>query len=392
MTDGQNGQADAVVAAPDRRIVEALDAALAAGELGVQVAAYLDGELIVDAAAGLADAVTGQAANTDTLFASFSVTKGVVAIAVHLQAERGLLEYDRPIADYWPAFGARGKQVITVRQLLGHQAGVPWMPDGVTPRRQADWSWMVRAIERMEPATDPGVNCYHALVWGWIAGELVRRTDPHGRAFEVFLREELLIPLGVEDLYLGVPPSEDARVARLEGGGPPDRLPSPGFLRGMPLAVYPRAEVYNDERVRRTVNPGAGAVSTARAMARCYALLAGRGAIGGVRLLSAERVDAFVALRDGGERPDAYLGAPSPMGVAGLWVGGDRAGANPVVGPDPRVLYFPGAGGALAWAELDNGLAVAICHNRMFAAPDPHPFLPIAAAVRAVARDHTRTS
>lgn len=374
----------------DPRITAALGEALAHGELGVQVAAYLDGTLIVDAGAGVADPRTGRTVDERTLFASFSVTKGVVAMAVHLQAERGLLDYAAPIARYWPQFGANGKQRITVRHLLGHQAGLPWLPDGVTPERQADWAWMIEAIECSTPVTAPGMNCYHALIWGWIAGELVRRTDPRRRSFPVFLREELLAPLGVEDLYLGVPPAEDARVAWLEGGGPPACLPSPGFLRGMPPAVYPCADVYNTEIAWRTVNPGAGVVSTARAMARCYALLAGRGAVGGVRLLSTARVESFLALRDGGEQDDAYLGAPSPMGAAGLWVGGDRAGANPVVGPNPRLLYFPGAGGALAWAELDTGLAVAICHNRMLAAPDPHPFTPIAEAVRAVARDYER--
>jgi len=113
-------------------------------EVGLQVAVAVDGQVVFEAAAGLADLETGRPVDPGTLFPVFSATKGIVATAAHIQAERGLLEYDRPIAGYWPAFAAGGKGAATVRHALLHQAGVPQMPPGTTVERMCDWDWMVR--------------------------------------------------------------------------------------------------------------------------------------------------------------------------------------------------------------------------------------------------------
>ncbi len=379
--------------ATDARIEQALGRALELGEVGVQLAAYLRGELIVEACAGLADASTGRPVEPSTLFPVFSVTKALTATALHVQAERGLIDYEAPVATYWPGFAAEGKAQITVRQALSHQASIPWMPKGVSPERQADWDWMIAEIERTAPAFEPGTNCYHAMIWGWIIGELVRRTDPGRRAFAQFVRNELLRPLAIEDLYLGLPPPEDPRVARLVGGEAPDPEPFEAFLRGMPRAVFPSASVYNTEISRRTVNPSAGVVATARAMARLFALLAGRGELDGVRLLSEQRLLKCLELRTHAHTTDRYMGAALPIGIGGYWLGGDDPAAGPVIGPNRSILQHGGAGGSIAWAELDTGLSVAICHNHMRSYPDPdlHPWIPVAHAVRAVAYERLGT-
>ncbi|MFE1396974.1 serine hydrolase domain-containing protein [Nocardiopsis dassonvillei] len=375
----------------DPRVTAALEESLRRGELGIQVAAYLNGELIVDACAGEVEP-GGAPVTTTTLFPVFSVTKAITATALHLQAERGLVDYLAPVARYWPEFGAAGKEEMTVRDLLSHRGGIPWMPEGVTPEKQADWEWMTERIERTEPAFAPGtVNCYHALIWGWAVGELVRRTDGCRRGFDAFVREELLDPLGIDDIHLGLDPRHDGRVAVLVGGAVPQGVPEE-FLKGMPAAVYPGAEVYNTALARRTVNPGAGGIGTASAFARFFALLAGRGELDGIRLLSTERVEELTTPRPHADEPDLYMGKPARLSSYGYWVGSSGEGAYPVLGANPRILHHPGAGGSLAWAELDTGLAVSICHNAMHdAAPDTpdHPFTPVAEAVREIAAERT---
>lgn len=377
-------------AAPDPRIVKALDTARELGEEGVQVAAYLGGDLIVDAWAGAADPATGAPVDGSTLFNVFSVTKAVTATALHRLAGRGLVDYDAPVARHWPEFARNGKEAITVGHVLAHRAGIPWMPEDVTPERQADWRWMIQAIEDTAPSYPPGtVNAYHALVWGWIVGEIVRRADPGHRPIETVIRQDLLEPLGITDLFLGLPESEDGRVARLIGGDPPDNAPDL-YLRGMPRQVFPGSSVYNTSLARRTVNPGAGGIGTARAFARFFAMLAGHGELDGVRLLESEHVRSFTRPRDGAADDDLYLGGVAHVGAYGYWLGGPNPGTNPVIGPNPQIIHHPGAGGSLSWAELDTGLAVSICHNRLHEgpfAPGAHPFVPIADAVRAVAAE-----
>jgi CubicO group peptidase (beta-lactamase class C family) len=370
-------------------ITRALDQALNRGELGIQVAAYLNGEPIVDAAAGLT-APDGPPVSPTTLFNPFSVTKAITATALHIQAARGLVDYAAPVTAYWPEYGAHGKEHTTVRDVLSHRAGVPWMPDGVTPELQADWNWMISRIEDAVPEFRPGsTNAYHALVWGWIVGELVRRTDPRGRDLPAFVRDEILAPLKITDLYFGLPEAEAPRRATLVGGDPPEDA-SEMHLKGMPRAVHPSARIYNQPLALATINPGAGSIGTADAYARFFAMLAGHGELDGTRLLPADLVASFTEPRDDAESPDAYLGGVAHVGSYGYWL----ATAHPLIGPSTSILYHPGAGGSIGWAELDTGLAVAICHNRMHDGPPftpaDHPFAPVIEAVRAHARQVAR--
>src|SRR5438046_9078275 len=131
----------------NERVRQVIDRLIESGdEVGLQVAAYVDGQLVVDAWAGVANEATGRLVDGDTLFTSWSTTKGFVATCLHILADRGHVDYDTPVATYWPEFGVHGKDVVTVREALTHRAGVPQMPEGVTPEMVTDWDAMSAAI------------------------------------------------------------------------------------------------------------------------------------------------------------------------------------------------------------------------------------------------------
>lgn len=374
----------------DPRIRAALDRALELGETGLAVAVYHRGGLVVDAVAGMADGEAGTPADDRTLWPVFSVTKGVTATAVHLQAERGLVDLQAPVAEYWPEFAANGKAGITVEQALSHRAGIPQMPAGVTPEQLADWDWMVEQIAGCTPVFPPGeANAYHVLVWGWLVGEVVRRTDPQHRPFDRFVAEEICAPLGVTDFHLGVPDADLPRVARLTGGNSFDIVDEHDVS---PQAVFPGSTVHNQRTMLQAVDPGAGAVTTAAAVGRIFAMLANGGELDGVRLLSAERVASFTRPRDGAHDPDRILTIPVWFGAAGFWLGGEPNASDPLVGDHRDIVYSPGAGGSVAWADLRTGTAVALCRNAMDASQvyEPErPFAPVVAAVRDVLSEIT---
>ena len=343
----------------------------------VQVCVYLGDEQIVDAAIGAADG--------DTLFPIFSVSKAVTAIALHLQAERGLCDYDAPVARYWPEYAAHGKEGVTVRQVLTHRAGVPQVPADVTPELLTDWDWMVTRLAEAEPLYAPGTaNAYHPLVFGFLLGEVVRRTDPAQRPFATFVQEELCEPLSIDSFWFGVPAEVESRIATLTFADAPPPPPAGSLAsRGVPPQVALGPSVFNRRDVQRGVVPAVGAVANARSVARFFALLAGGGELDGVRLLSEERVRSFLEPRPDFDADDLMYGRRLPVGAGGLWL--EAPGVTPDGGLG-HVLCHPGVGGVIGWADLDAGLAVAILHDRMFGAVQEHPFAAIGDAVRATAQ------
>lgn len=348
----------------DKRMAAAIEESRKRGEEGVAVAVTYKGELILHSYAGLADPENGIPVNDKTLFCPFSVTKGVTALAAHIQVERGLLDVKSPIARYWPEYAVNGKQETTVEDALSHRAGVPQMPKGVNPEKMADWDWMVNEIANFEPLFPPGkANAYHVLVWGWIIGELVSRTDPARRTFKQFVMDEIFVPLGVaDDIFFGVPDSELPRVAVLKGGL---GAPMDDRYHTNPDAVFPAAPVHNLKVVQQSVHPGAGIITTAPAMARIFALLANGGELDGVQLLSKERIATFTEPREGAREKDEVIPIPVWCGKAGYFLGGELGASSPLVPKHPDVLYSPGAGGSYAWADLRDHVSVAICHNSM---------------------------
>jgi CubicO group peptidase (beta-lactamase class C family) len=369
-------------------VQQAVDDAIGRGlEAGLQVAAYLDGELVVDAWGGLADESTGRQVDVDTLFNVFSATKGVASTALHVQAERGLVDYDAPIVRYWPEFAAHDKERATVRDALLHRTGVPQMPADITPELMCDWEHMARAMADAEPRWEPGTRSgYHGYTYGWIVGEIVRRTDPKGRPFNRFVQEELCDPFGIDSLFLGIPDEAEHRIARLTD--PPPLPPEfaammpPLFAEAFPEPVALSASTFERPDVRRSCHPGAGGIMSARSLAKHYALLAQGGTLDGVRLLSPERVDLVRQLYS--DDVDAVIGQPYRRGL-GYWLGGEPlSGTTGPIGKNPRAFGHPGFGGSIGWADPDARLAAAILKNRLSGAAtaEDNPLTAIGDAIR----------
>ena len=350
MTSNEAAQA-AVQRVLDRAVTDG-------GEIGLQAAAFHDGVQVVDAWAGTADQETGRAFDHDTVTTVFSVTKGIASTAVHILADRGSLDYGAPVASYWPAFGANGKERVTVAEALSHRAAVPQMPEAMGPDDVIDWDRALAAFAALtpmwEPSTEPG---YHSLTHGWITGGLIEAID--GRRIDRFLDEEVLTPLGIaDDFFLGLPESADPRVAplvmdeNLEAEPTPD--PESYRYQANPPAWYPLGWSFNLPQVRRAIVPGAGGIGTATALARIYA--ATTGAVDGVRLLSEGTMRAASALQT--DAWDLVLEAADPKG-AGYFLG--QPGS--MMSGRRSAFGHPGYGGAIAFADPDFRFAFALTKN-----------------------------
>jgi CubicO group peptidase (beta-lactamase class C family) len=332
-------------------------------ELGLQVAAYLNGRLVVDTWAGLADRAAGRPIEGDTLFTVFSTGKGVAATCAHLLAERGQLDYDAPVARYWPEFAANGKEAVTVRDALTHRAGIPQMPEGLVPEDLLDWEKMVAAVAQLRPMLPPGTTtAYHALTFGWIVGALVRRID--GRPIGRFVQEEICVPLGMSDLYFGIPEAAAPRVARLERAEPESGVPVPAPDSIAALAA-PRhlVDIIAQPPGWRASIPGGNMVASARAVARMYAGLVGE--VDGVRLLPPERIRVATELQTG--EVDANLGRPINKGL-GYFLGGSQPSA---IGSRLTAFGHPGAGGSIGFGDPEIGLAVGFAKTLLTTHADP---------------------
>ena len=340
-------------------VQQVLDRAVLDGsESAVQVAAYLNGDLIVDAwAAPEALPVDGR-----TLFPFFSTGKGIAATAIHRLVERGVLSWDVPIAHYWPEFAAEGKQGITLRHALTHTAGLPMMPESCEAvRGGADWSAMCAFLAAAAPLHPPGAHRhYHAITYSWLVGETARRAD--GRDFGRIVAEEVCRPLGIDTLFFGLPAATrplcvDAEqalpTAAPEPAAGPPPPPDPVAQRAIPPWVWPLEDWINRDDVRSACIPASNGFGNARAIARHYAALIGRG-VDGVRLLT----DATVAAAT---RWDVKTdGAVPGAGRWGLGYG--------LQGPDdaPGVEFGHGGyGGSTGFADVRHSLAVAVVKSRM---------------------------
>ncbi|HSK91810.1 MAG TPA: serine hydrolase domain-containing protein [Euzebyales bacterium] len=330
-------------------------------ERGIAVAAYHDGEQVVDAVAGVADPATGRPVTSGTPFHNFSIGKGATATVAHILAERGCYTYDTPVVELWPEFGAHGKQGVTVRHVLTHSAGVPGIPLDTTPEQLCDWDHMCAVIADSEPWWAPGSQSgYHAYTFGHLVGEIARRAT--GAPIGEVLRDEVTAPLGVADeLYFGMPVAEHGRLARLEDapgadGGPFDDLPRdlPMFKTG-PMALSPTAALGNRTDILAADIPACGKTS-ARAMARMYAALLGD--VDGVRLIPEARLRAATSLAASGV--DAIMGNPCS------WALGYALGLpDSAPGADRTVFAMGGAGGSFAFGDTATRVSCAVTKNTM---------------------------
>lgn len=340
-----------------------LDASVRDGkEQGLQLVAYVDGQKVVDAWAGVADAASREPVDGETLFPVFSVTKGIAATLAHLLVERGKLDYTTRVAEVWPEFAAGGKHRIQLQHLLDHTAGLPCLPAGITQDDLIDWTRMCDILARARPLTGPGEEqCYHAVSFGWLVGETLRRVD--GRPFARMMEEEICRPLGLTGLYVGIPHDVEARVATLDevfASGAPPPPPDPATPQSIPACMWPLHAWMNRADSRRACLPASNGIMTARSLARHYAALL-PGGIDGVELLPPARVRKAASPRTGSRLPVGT--APSYRGLGYGFAGPlDPAGAK--VAP----FGHGGYGGAMGYADPENRLAVGYTHNRY--APD----------------------
>jgi CubicO group peptidase (beta-lactamase class C family) len=348
-----------------RQVQGTIDRLVESGtDRGVQVAVYRDGRQVVDAVAGIADPASGRPVDAGTVFYNFSIVKGAASTIAHLLAERGLFDYDTPVAELWPEFAAHGKKGVTVRQVLNHTAGVPGIPLDTTIEDLCDWDRMCAAIADAELWWEPGTKVgYHAYTFGYIVGELVRRVT--GKPISQVLLEEVAGPLGVAgELWFGMPAAEQHRLARLEdepgaaeqaaqmmASLPPD-LP---MFRSAPPELFPNAAFGNRPDVLAADIP-AGGKTSARAIARMYAALLGE--VDGVRLLTPERLAEATAVSSSG--PDEVFGQPTAWGL-GYGIGGPTGDAQGA----PTVFGLGGVGGSFACGDTATGVAWAVTKNRV---------------------------
>jgi CubicO group peptidase (beta-lactamase class C family) len=342
----------------------AIDDLVASGaERGLQVALYRDGELVVDAVAGVADPATGRPVTSDTPFFSCSIGKGVAATAVHVLAEQGVVDYDTPIADVWPEFAVHGKSSITLGHALSQSAGVPGLPQEITIDDLPDWEKMCAVVANEEPWWEPGTEIgYHAITYGFLVGEFVRRVT--GKKLSTVVREEVAAPLGIErELMLAVPAAdldrlavnEDAPVEQPQGAGQEWEVPadSPMFRIGPWEATS--APYGNRADVRQADIPAGGTV-TARGVARMYAALLGD--VDGVRLISPERLQRVTAVAASGE--DQVFGFPGAWGL-GYSLGQFLSNAHET----RHIFGVGGVGGSHAYADRRTGTTFALTKNRL---------------------------
>ena len=328
-------------------------------ETGAALAAYRGGRLVVDLWGGFADAARIRPWRRDTLVNVWSATKGATATAIAVLVDRGLIAYEDKVASIWPAYANAGKAATTIAQVMSHQAGLPGFASPTSVEDQLDFAGCVAKLERQTPLWAPGAaTSYHAMTYGWLAGEIIRRASGHspGR----FLAEVVTGPIGA-DIFVGLPENEDARVAEIR---PPRREPD------MPASMSPAAVMAltnpvqsptapNRRDWRAVEIPAANGQASALGLARLYAALVGGGELEGERILSRDGVRRMTtpATEDG--RVDQFLG------FVDAWAMGVALNRPGIYGPNPGAFGHSGWGGSFGCADPDARIAIGYVCNQM---------------------------
>lgn len=336
---------------------------------GAAVAVYHRGELVVDIWTGARDAA-GRPWERDTMATSFSTTKGVVATVVHRLVDRGELSYDDPVIKYWPEFGSAAKDQITIRHLLTHQAAMHAIRPLVhSAETMLDWDAMVSLLADAEPAWEPGTRPgYHALTYGWLVGEVIRRIT--GLTVNEAVQREVVEPLGLDSLFIGLAPGDRDRVADLYFDPKSDQRLLRTFRRlGRfdrykplvdALVVDDFLEITRTHRIHDGEIPAANGVFTARDLARMYAALATPDAFDGPPLVSAATMKQVTTIQT--RSRDAVVLFPMRWRL-GFHLAGTSGGIL------PNGFGHFGFGGSGAWGDPDSGLAVAMVLNQVAGTP-----------------------
>ena len=363
------------------------------GEIGAAVAAYWRGEKVVDLWGGWRTPNGDEPWREDTMVPVMSTTKGLAAMTCAIANARGWLDYDAPVARYWPEFAQNGKAAITVRQLLGHEAGLVLLDEPLSTETLRDLDAVARMLARQKPAWPPGSrHGYHTLTVGLYMQEPIRRVDPARRTLGQFFRDEIATPLGL-DFYIGLPrdiPRE--RVATVKTlsrrrGLMALRYTPPAVTLKMikPRSLLRRSFVGlaadpNDRAYLEVEVPAGNGVGTARAIARAYSAFAE----GGAELGLTPDVLARLTAQPRWTNPkDEVLGIPSHFSL-----GFARPGPEVSFGVSPRAFGSPGAGGSFAFADPDARLGYAYAMNKLdfYIVDDPREKALRDAVYRAVMR------
>jgi CubicO group peptidase (beta-lactamase class C family) len=333
------------------------------GEIGAAVHVTLDGKSVVDLWGGAADTAITRPWTADTLVNVWSTTKGWLALAMHLLADRGLLDFDAPVAHYWPEFAQHGKEAVLVRHILTHTSGLPAPSVKVPDEAVYEWETMVHALEQSELFWEPGKKCgYHAATFGWLNGEVLRRIT--GMSVGRFIRSQISEPLGA-DVFVGLTEQEQARAAETIPFSAVGNflfralIALGGREKKLAFTNPPRsAQAANTRRWREAEIPSSNGHASARGLARLYTPLALGGKMGEVRLLSAASVER--ASQEQVHAKDIVSGTVERRTLGFML-------PSPELG-DPRPLTafgHPGMGGSLGFADPAQRLAFGYVMNKM---------------------------
>lgn len=357
------------VAAGFEPIREAFAANLEQHEVGAAVSVYQHGRKVVDLWGGFFDAARTTPYDDRSLQLVFSTTKGITAMCVAICADRGLIDYDANVAKYWPEFAAAGKEDVTVAQLLSHRAGIPFVDTPPTLDECLAWAPVCEALAKQAPMWEPGTaHGYHALTYGWLAGELVRRVD--GRPIGQFVAEELSGPLGV-DFWIGLPEAQEPRVSPLVAAPPlppeakamADMFMGPETMGGRALSMngafgdFDNANArFNSRAVHAAAIPAANGITNARSLAKLYAACIGD--VDGVarRITPATLDRARTTLTSGSDR---CLIVETTFGLGFMTSGPFTT----MLGPGS--FGHAGAGGSLAFGHPEKGIGFGYVMNQM---------------------------
>lgn len=274
------------------------------GEVGAACCVHLRGRVVVDLWGGWTAPEAAAQYSGDTLQMVLSTTKGLVAVCAHILAQESLLDFDAPVVEYWPEFGQAGKDGVKVRSLFSHRAGLAAVDRSLTLEDLYAWEPVVDALAAQPPLWTPdSAHGYHALTYGWLAGEVIRRVA--GMTVGRFLAERVAGPLGL-DVWIGLPSEQLARVAPLipprarPAGAAPDpfaaSLADPTSLLHRALLNPPTMfGAFNDPAMAAAEVPATNAIGTARSISRLYAACIGE--VDGIRLLTPETVDRATRTR-----------------------------------------------------------------------------------------------
>ncbi|MEN9507061.1 MAG: hypothetical protein RI958_2987 [Actinomycetota bacterium] len=340
-------------------------------EVGASVAVYHRGKPVVHLWGGSFDG--GHSPYDDsTLQLVFSTTKGITAIAVAICAQRGLLDYAAPVSAYWPEFAAKGKAEATVAQLLSHQCGLFSVQGEISLAEALDWDTITARLADTEPEWPIGsTHGYHALTYGWLAGELVRRVDPAHRSIGQFVADEIAGPTGTE-CYIGLPEVLEPRVAPIMGSplssdddvdpavkAMIEQFMGPNTRGGRALSLNGAFSVdgaFNRRDVHAAEIPAANGITNSISLARIYASTIAP--VDGVQLIDDDVRELARTTVTPDNEPDACLIMPTTFGMGFMTHGP----FTPYAGPGS--YGHPGAGGSVAFAQPERELGFAYVMNK----------------------------